>query len=153
MSAKVPDEKLRGELNKYREETNAIFYSLSRTLITLAVISITVSPSFIGQKLHNNLAVTLYVDSMGIALISIFAGIAQYYRDYNGFKDYTSYMATIVYRDQSDWDKRERKLVEKFSDAYDKNGTFNTGHAWQVLQVLTVLTSLTLLLIVIHLSF
>ena len=144
-----PNKYLLSELDKYRRETNAIFYSLSRNLITLSVLSLTISPAFIGTKLQDDTARYAFIFSMTAALISIFAGIAQYYRDWKGFGEYTRYMATITYKDQKNFNDTENKLIDKFTRQNKGSRTFNTGEGWLVVQLVAILTSLSLLLVVV----
>lgn len=90
---------------------------------------------------------------MAAALVSVLAGIAQYYRDWHGFKEYVAYMEAITYHDESEWTDKQKKLVEHFSHQYREDATFNTGHAWLVVQLLAVLASLSLILLVVTLNY
>jgi len=149
MITTTPNRYLLLELDKYRRETNTIFYSLSRNLITLAVLSLTISPVFITTKIDNVSEKYIYIWSMAAALISVFAGIAQYYRDWRGFGEYTHYLTVITHTSQKERNERQRKIVDKFIEKNKGNKTFNTGEAWLILQLLSMLISLTLLLAVI----
>jgi hypothetical protein len=140
------------ELEIYRKETNDIFYALSRLLITLAVIGLTISPAVLSQKLfdlHSSVAVHLYVASLSFALISVFSGIAQHYRDYREFQSYMHYLSILTHKAKAERTNNENKLIKKYERIAKENRAFSTGQAWLVTQCVATIASLSLLAVVV----
>lgn len=143
-----PNRHLVSELEKYRVESNKLFYSLSRILITAAVLFLTISPNFLGSKLADNGEKELFLSSFGLALASLFAGIAQFYVDWRGFREYTEYMVAITYFYPNKLDDKQKGLVEKYGKMAKDKRTFNTGEHWMIVQLLTISFSFVLLFVV-----